>query len=236
MKLQKETQKEKASPPQALHGRWYNDACGTAFGLELVGERWALLVIRELMLGARRFSDLRASLPGISAKVLSERIDGLERAGVLARREQGPPAPARLFELTPWGYRAEGMLQEIGRWAAMSPLHDSQLPLSPVSLMLSLRTMFDPVKAAGMRATIGFSVAGESFLAELADGQLPIRRAETDGAEAIFRAPAAPILAGLFYADVPARQLEREAGLVIEGDRALALRFADIFELPERIG
>lgn len=232
MKLQKATQEKNSSP----HGRWYNDACGTAFGLELVGERWALLVIRELMLGARRFSDLRASLPGISAKVLSERLDGLEKAGVLARREQGPPAPARLFELTGWGYRAEGMLQEIGRWAAMSPMHDPQLPLSPVSLMLSLRTMFDPAKAAGLEATIGFTIGGESFIAELADGRLPIGRGEVAGAEAIFRAPVAPVLAGLVYAGIPAAELERDAGLVIEGDRALALRFADIFELPEKMG
>lgn len=236
MKLQKETQEQNASSPQSVHGRWYNDACGTAFGLELVGERWALLVIRELMLGARRFSDLRASLPGISAKVLSERLDGLEKAGVLARREQGPPAPARLFELTEWGYRAEGMLQEIGRWAAMSPLHDTQLPLSPVSLMLSLRTMFDPAKAAGMKARVGFMIGGESFLAELAQGQLPIRRAEAEDAEAVFNAPLAPVLAALFYAGVPAGELERDAGLVIAGDRALALRFADIFELPAKVG
>jgi len=235
MQSQKETETGNASS-QTLHGRWYNDACGTAFGLELVGERWALLVIRELMLGPRRFSDLRASLPGISAKVLSERLDGLEKAGVLARREQGPPAPARLFELTAWGYRAEAMLQEIGRWAAASPLHDPRLPLSPVSLMLSLRTMFDAAKAHGLAATIGFAIAGETFVAELSGGKLPIRRAEVAGAPAVFRAPDAAVLAGLFYANLPVEQLEREAGLVIDGDRALALRFADIFELPPPIG
>lgn len=232
MKSQKVTDGENASP----HGRWYNDACGTAFGLELVGERWALLVMRELMLGPRRFSDLRASLPGISAKVLSERLEGLEKAGVLIRRELGPPAPARLYELTKWGYRAEGMLQEIGRWAAMSPLHDPQLPLSPVSLMLSLRTMFDPAKAGGLEAKIGFVIAGDEFLAELSDAQLPIRRHDVESADAVFRAPAAPVLAGLFYAGVPPAELEREAGLAITGDRALALRFADIFELPEKVG
>lgn len=78
MKLQKETES---------HGKWYQDACGTAFAMELVGERWSILIIRELMLGGRRFSDLRASLPGISAKVLAERLAGLEAARVLVRRK-----------------------------------------------------------------------------------------------------------------------------------------------------
>ena len=68
--------------------------------MELVGERWALLVVRELMFGARRFSDLRANLPGISAKVLTERLAGLEEAGVLNRRKLPPPVSAQVYELT----------------------------------------------------------------------------------------------------------------------------------------
>ena len=87
--------------------------------MELVGERWALLVVRELMFGARRFSDLRANLPGISAKVLTERLAGLEEAGVLNRRKLPPPVSAQVYELTEWGYRAEPLVQELGRWAAM---------------------------------------------------------------------------------------------------------------------
>ena len=109
MKLQKETN---------LHGRWYDDACGTAFALELVGERWSLLIIRELMLGPRRFSDLRATLPGISAKVLTERLATLANAGVLTRHKLPPPAASQVYELTQWGYSAETILQELGRWCA----------------------------------------------------------------------------------------------------------------------
>ena len=217
------------------HGKWYDDACGTAFAMELVGERWALLVVRELMFGARRFSDLRANLPGISAKVLTERLAGLEEAGVLNRRKLPPPVSAQVYELTEWGYRAEPLVQELGRWAAMSSRHDPTLPLSPVSLMLSMRTMFDPAKAAGMQATIGFDIGGETFVARLANGALPIERADPGIAEAVFRAPGAPVLAGLLYGGVGADELERGAGLVIEGDRDLALAYADIFELPAPI-
>lgn len=203
--------------------------------MELVGERWALLVVRELMFGARRFSDLRARLPGISAKVLTERLAGLEEAGVLNRRKLPPPVSAQVYELTEWGYRAEPLVQELGRWAAMSSRHDPTLPLSPVSLMLSMRTMFDPAKAEGMQATIGFDIGGETFVARMANGTLPIERADPGIAEAVFRAPGAPVLAGLLYGGVGADELERDAGLVIEGDRDLALAYADIFELPAPI-
>lgn len=203
--------------------------------MELVGERWSLLVVRELMLGPRRFSDLRTSLPGISAKVLTERLGTLEEAGVLEKRLLPPPGKARVYELTEWGYAAEPLMQELGRWAAMSSQHDPMLPLSPVSLMLSLRTMFDPVRAEGIEAALGFEIAGEQFLAHLKDGVLPIERADPALAEAIFRAPAAPVMAALLYAGVPVAELESEAGLVIEGDRKLALRFAALFELPDKI-
>src|ERR1700741_3963444 len=102
--------------PTGRHGRWYDDACGTAFALELIGERWALLIVRELMLGPRRFNDLRGALPAISAKVLTERLEGLERAGVLARRRLPPPVASRVYELTEWGYRAEEVILALGRW------------------------------------------------------------------------------------------------------------------------
>ena len=203
--------------------------------MELVGERWSLLIVRELMFGGRRFSDIRASLPGISAKVLTERLASLEAAGVLTRRKLPPPAPAQLYELTEWGHAAEPLIQEAGRWAAMSSGHDPTLPLSPVSFMLSLRTMFDPAKAAGLAARIGFAIEGQQFITRLEDGALPVERGEAAEGDARFIAPAAPVLAALFYAGVPLEELEREAGLRIEGDRALALRFAGIFELPPKL-
>lgn len=221
--------------PKSPHGRWYNDACGTAFAMELIGERWSLMIVRELMFGPRRFSDLRATLPGISAKVLTERLSSLEEAGVLRREKLPPPAAVQVYALTQWGQAAEPTIQELGRWAAMHPGHDPTLPLSPVSLMLSMRTMFNPAKAVGLRARIGFEIAGEQFLAALANGELPIRRGHADQGRAVFRAPDASVLAGLLYAKVPLENLECDAGLVIEGDRELALRYAAIFALPDKL-
>jgi DNA-binding HxlR family transcriptional regulator len=217
------------------HGKWYQDACGTAFAMELVGERWSMLIIRELMLGGRRFSDLRASLPGISAKVLTERLAGLEQAGVLTRRKLPPPSASQVYELTEWGYFAEPAIQELGRWAARSPEHNPQLPLSTVSFMLSLRTMIDHEAAKAMDVTAGFTVAGESYLAELKDGRMPVRRAEPGEGEIRFAADEPLPLLRLFYGKQPLAEAE-QVGVTFTGDRALAERFVALFSLPEKIG
>lgn len=225
MKLQKETE-------PGVHGKWYNDACGTAFGMELVGERWSLLVVRELMFGPLRFSALRANLPGVSAKVLTERLEKLEATNVLAKRVLPPPSGAQVYELTEWGYAAEPLIQELGRWAAKSPLHDPTLPLSPTSFMLSLRTMLDPAKAGDWQARIGFRFPEVGFVAELAGGRMAILRAEPEDCGLVFVAPAGPPLAAMFYVGVS----PDEVGVQIQGDVNTAERFMTLFELPEKSG
>jgi DNA-binding HxlR family transcriptional regulator len=228
VKLQKETE----SPEK--HGRWYQDACGTAFAMELVGERWSMLIVRELMLGGRRFSDLRASLPGISAKVLTERLAGLEQAGVLTKRKLPPPAATQIYELTKWGYLAEPAIQELGRWAARSPRHDPTLPLSPVSFMLSLRTMIDHEAAKTLDLTVGVTLAGESFVADLRGGEMPVHRAEPGEGDIRFSAEAALPLLRVFYGKQPLEDAEREGGVQVTGDRELARRFVALFALPPK--
>ncbi|HSF11366.1 MAG TPA: winged helix-turn-helix transcriptional regulator [Erythrobacter sp.] len=228
MKLPEET-KTRSTP----HGRWYDDACGTAFALEVLGERWAMLIVRELMLGARRFSDIRASLPGISAKVLTERLAGLEASGVVLRRRLPPPASTQVYELTEWGYRAEPVMQALGRWAASSPLHDPSLPMSAVSMMLSLRTMFDPARVGDRAAWIGFDIAGDTFLARLNQGRLEIARRPLEKPDFAFAARDAQVLVALFYGKVDPARLEATGALAISGDRAAALEFVGLFELPK---
>ena len=227
MKLQKETEVDRP-----VHGRWYNDACGTAFGMELVGERWSLLVVRELMFGPLRFSALRANLPGISAKVLTERLEKLEDAGVLARKTLPSPSNAQVYELTRWGCAAEPLIQEMGRWAAMSSQHDPTLPLSPTSFMLSLRTMLDNNAARGWQTRIGFRFPEVGFVADLGGGEMAVRREEPEDCDAVFVAPAGPALAAMFYVDMA----PEEVGVTVEGDRRVAEQFMTLFKLPEKIG
>lgn len=215
--------------------RRYEDACAAAHALDLVGERWALLVMRELMMGPKRFSDLRSSLPGISANVLTQRLEGLEAAGVLVRRKLPPPSAAQVYELTPWGYESEPIFQALGRWAARSPAHDPTLPFSAASLLLSLRTMLDPERAEGIDARIGFRLGAESFLGHLAGGRIDIERGQLDEADLVFTGMP-PIIAAAIYGGQPLDALEAEGALRIEGDRALADRFTTLFPLPPKAG
>ncbi|WP_051155881.1 winged helix-turn-helix transcriptional regulator [Salipiger mucosus] len=231
MRLQKATMKKQkvTNSAESPHGRWYADACGTAFGLELLGERWAMLIVRELMFGPRRFTDIRADLPGLSAKVLTERLAGLEASGVVTRSTAPEPAPAQLYGLTDWGYAAEPILQAIGRWAAASPLHDPTLPLSPVSFMLSLRTMLDAAAARGMSVVTVFEIGTAQFTARLDDGAMPVQRGATERPDLRFKAQTAPPLAAVFYGDLAPEAV----GVEVFGDAALCRDLVALFNLPK---
>jgi DNA-binding HxlR family transcriptional regulator len=215
--------------------RRYDDACGTAHALDLIGERWALLVMRELMLGPKRFSDIRADLPGISANTLTQRLEGLEANGLVVRRRLPPPASAQVYELTEWGYEAEPIVQTMGRWATRSPAHDPTMPLSATSLMLSFRTMGDRARMKGLKGRIGFRIGEESFMVTIADGRMQAERGAVAGADLVLTG-AATAIAGAVYGGVPIAALEAEGALGVEGDRALATRFVTLFPLPPKAG
>lgn len=210
--------------------RWYDDACGTALAMELVGERWSLLIVRELMFGPRRFSELRGGLPGISANVLTQRLEGLAGAGIVRRYQLPSPANAQVYDLTDWGRESERAIQELGRWAVRSPRHDVTLPLSPASMMMSFRTMY----AGGGDGTIGFRLGRDTFVARLG-ATIEIERAAPDEAEVVFTAPAAPMLAAYVYGGVPLGELEAQGALAVTGDRAAAARFRTLFPLPAKL-
>jgi len=208
--------------------RIYDDACGTAHGLELIGERWALLVLRELMLGPRRFSELRADLPGISANVLTQRLGELEARGLVRRVRLPPPASVQVYEATEWGLEAEPIVQALGRWAARSPRHDPTLPISGVSILLSVRTMFDRAKLGGMNATINFRFGPDAYIARVADGDIVIVRGEAAEADLSIAASPPANLAAVMYGKAPYDLIQWS------GDKALLDRFVDLFELPPK--
>jgi DNA-binding HxlR family transcriptional regulator len=226
--------RDPAQPRSVPARRRYEDACGAAHALDLIGERWALLVMRELMFGPRRFSDLKAALPGISANVLTQRLEGLEASGIVERRRLPPPASVQVYGLTRWGMDAEPIFQSLGRWAVRSPSHDPSLPLSPVSLMLSLRTMFDPSLARGMRMTVGFTFGEDVFVARVGQGTLQAARVaveETAKADVRF-AGATQAVAAAVHGKVPLPILESAGDLVLTGDRKAAEQFVTFFAFP----
>lgn len=213
--------------------RWYDDACGTAHALELVGERWSLMILREMMFGPRRFGDIRAALPGLSANILTQRLETLEGHGIVVRSKLPPPASVQVYGLTPWGYEADQLLMVLGAWAARSPGHDPTLPLSRTSLMLSFRTMFQPAAAGDTALTVGFRLGEETFQVVIMDGVLTPRRAGVEGANVVFTTtPEA--MAGFVYGKVPLEVLEASGAIAVSGDRAAARAFQTFFTLPPK--
>ncbi len=223
MQLEKVTEERPAEAKRS-----YDDACGTAHALDLIGERWALLVLRELMLGPRRFSGLKADLPGISSNVLAQRLVELERRGLARKLKLPPPASVQVYEATEWGLEAEPIVQALGRWAARSPRHDPTLPISAVSIMLSFRTMIDRDKARDIDARIGFRFGETAYVARLHNGAIDVARGEPAGCDVVFIAePTA--LAAVVYGGAPLDSIG------VEGDRDLAKRFTTLFPLPPKV-
>jgi DNA-binding HxlR family transcriptional regulator len=213
--------------------RLYNDGCGTAHALDLIGERWAMLVMRELLLGPKRFSDLRASLPGISANVLTQRLEDLEAAGIVKRHQLPPPASIWVYELSDWGKESEELFKVMGRWAARSPLHDPRCPLSVVSVVMSMRTMFAPERAKNLSGTLNLRFGREQFVARIEKGELLIERGSAELADVTVEGDQ-NALAAAIYGGVPIKTLENEGALKITGKRALLARYVTLFPLPEK--
>lgn len=230
MKLEKITTKA-SSASERTEKRWYDDACGTALALEFVGERWALLIIRELMFGPRRFGQIKTNLPGISANVLTQRLEGLEAAGIVVRGQLPPPASVQAYDLTDWGREAEVAIREMGRWAARSPRHNPLAFMSTASAMISLRTLIIPEQAAGQAMTVAFRFPDDAFVARLADGVLTIVRGESADAQATFTGDTMAMRRTIYGKE----GFDGEGKLALEGDPAVAAAFVDLFALPEKV-
>lgn len=218
---------------RTTRSRRYDDACGTAHALEVFGDRWALLIMRELMLGPRRFSQLRADLPGVSASILAQRLSDLEGRGVLVKAKLPPPAATPVYQLTEWGYEAEPITAAMGRWAARSPSHDPSLRISGVSLLLSFRTMLDVGRCGDLDARLGFTFGEDVYGARLTRNGLSVAQGDPPDARVRFAGTPAALGAAV-YGQAPLAQLEAEGRLQIAGDRRFAERFVTLFPLPER--
>jgi DNA-binding HxlR family transcriptional regulator len=211
--------------------RTYEDSCGVAHALELVGERWALLVVRELMLGAKRFGDIKAGLPGISANVLSHRLDELERAGLVIRRKLPKPAAVWVYDLTTWARDLEPIMQQFGRWAARDPQHRKDLHFGSASLILSLRTNFDPTLAEGLNLTIGLRPNDEAYVARVGRKKLLIEAGDAPDADATIAGDSREF-AAVTYGGRPFADAIGTSDLVVTGNVASAEQFLHLYSLP----
>ncbi|UJA20831.1 transcriptional regulator [Thermoleophilia bacterium SCSIO 60948] len=213
--------------------RSYGDVCGTARALDTVGERWSLMVVRELLCGPKRFTDLRTGLPHVSPDVLSQRLRDLEGSGIVQKRTLPPPTPAKVYELTDHGRELGPVIAALGRWGARLPLpDDGDLWMSFDAHVLSFQTMFDPASAEGADVEIELRFTeGRTFVASVANGELTLSEGEAPDADAVIEGPVSQVLAaaqGRLDFD------EAIAGAVeVSGDESAARRFCTLFPLPD---
>ena len=212
--------------------RSYEDGCAFAQALDLVGERWALLVMRELMFGPRRFTDLKESLPGIATNVLSQRLAGLEAAGILRQVDLPRPARARAYALTPWGLAFRDPLRVIGAWAARSPHLRFDHPLSAAAAMLSLISMFEPDRAEGLRVALDLRLPDGDFAVRVEGGRLSVEPGRNPAPDAVVTGDQNALLPVL-YAGKPVEAALADDSLAVDGDVAALERVVAAFRAPE---
>lgn len=207
----------------------YEEGCIAAHALDLVGDRWALLVIRELMLGAKRFGLIRAGLPGISASVLTQRLEGLEAGGLLRRVILPGAAVVQVYELAELGLAAWPVLAALCKLGARLPGHDPTRFISPTALMLSMRVTVDAGKAGDEVIGAGFRIGQESFSGRIAGGDWQVARGAPEG-DLRFDGTA-NALAAAVYGPRPLAELVAARAIGFDGDPALGQRFVDLFAL-----
>jgi DNA-binding HxlR family transcriptional regulator len=218
-----------------VKSRAYGQYCGFARALEVVGERWALLVVRDLLVGPKRFTDLLRGLPGIPSNVLTARLKELESAGVAQRRVVPRPSRAVVYELTEYGMELEAVVIELGRWGAKNlgdPRPDETITVD--SLITALRTTFHPEAARGFRAGYELRVGEMVLHARVDDGRVQV--AEGSLPDADLAIAAGPGIRALMAGEVsPADAIEN--GIVrVAGDSKLLARFAEIFRIEPMPG
>jgi DNA-binding HxlR family transcriptional regulator len=213
--------------------RSYYDACAAAHALDLVGERWALLVVRELLLGPKRFTDLRKGLPAISPNVLTQRLNELEAASVLLRRKLPPPGASWVYELTDWGKDLEPVVLHLAGWGVRSPSFMRGGKLGADSLMLSFKVMFDLDRARNKSFCIQLEFGEDVFHAQLSKGQLFIARGEATRPQASIRSDPQTVL-HLAYGKASLDAAINEGKLHCTGSEPAVQHFFDCFALPER--
>lgn len=197
------------------------DGCGIAHASDLLGQRWALIVVRELLLGPKRFTDLRAGIPDISPNVLGQRLRELEESGIVARRKLAPPAAVQVYELTNWGRQLESAVLALGRWASRSPSFPLGAEMGPDSLVLALKSTFDQAKAGGLDATYELRLGEVQFEISVKEGDFDAARGEAEHPDATISGESNAI-AGVVFGGTPLAKAEKSGAVRVEGSRKAA--------------
>jgi DNA-binding HxlR family transcriptional regulator len=211
--------------------RTYGDRCGIARALDLVGERWALLVVRELLLGPKRFTDLRSGLPHVSPDVLSQRLRELEEPGLVRRGKLPPPAGSRIYELTERGRTLEPVVLELGRFGSIAPIPPGDAQIGVDALAIALKTLYAPSATDGLAATYELRLGEDRFRIAIAGGHLDIARGSADAPHATIESDPAT-LASVLWHGRKLSEARRSGDMRISGSEDAAKRFLAMFPLP----
>jgi DNA-binding HxlR family transcriptional regulator len=203
--------------------RSYGDQCGVARSLDVIGERWALLIVRELLLGPKRFNDLLAGLPGASPNVVSQRLRELAASGVIRQRDLGPPARVRVYELTDWGRELEPVLLHLGRWGDRVPLPGGAEP-SLDSVLLAIKAAVGPAPVAGRYE---LRVGADVFTVDGTAGPARFRRGSADEPDATLTTDAGTFRAVVF-GQRPIAGAVASGDLRLDGDPGAARRLTGL--------
>ena len=215
--------------------RTYGDPCGIARALDVVGERWALLVVRELLLGPKRFTDLRAGLPNLSPDVLSQRLRELEADGLVNRRRLPPPAGSKVYELTERGLELEPVILALGRWGTSVPFPPDGHDLGPDSTILALKTVFDPKAARNGDLSVELRLGEQTFSAQVDGRGIEIARGTAADPDAVLTT-STMTLVGLLWQGLGLGEAERSGQVELEGDRRKLERFLGLFAVGSDVG
>ena len=217
----------------SMAARSYGQFCGVARALELVGERWALLIVRDLLVGPRRFTDLRHGLPRIPTNVLSERLKQLEHAGIVRRRMLPRPAAAVVYELTEYGSQLDDVLLRLGVWGAQSLGQPRPGEIMTAdSMVMALRATFVPESAHGLQVSFELRL-GEIIIHARIDGPT-ITVAEGPLVDADLIIEAGPAVKDLMAGDITPAAAIASGGVRLTGNQALLGRFVELFHIPTK--
>jgi DNA-binding HxlR family transcriptional regulator len=212
--------------------RTYGDRCGVARALDLVGERWALLVVRELLLGPKRFTDLRAGLPHVSPDILAQRLRELEESGIVRRRTLPPPAGSRIYELTERGQELEPIVLALGRFGSVAPFPPGEAEIGVDAVVVALKSLFSASAADGLKASYELRLGDQHFSVRVGDGRLEVARGSAAAPDAIVESGPGTLATVLWHGR-KVEEARRSGDLAIEGDRQALTRFLRLFPLPE---
>ncbi|MFC6082407.1 winged helix-turn-helix transcriptional regulator [Sphaerisporangium aureirubrum] len=214
-----------------MTGRSYGQFCGLSRALESVGERWALLIVRDLFVGPRRFTDLRRGLPRIPTNILSARLKELELAGVIHRRVLPRPAASVVYELTAYGQALEDVVLSLGLWGAMAMGDPEPGEIATVdSVTMALRSTFRPEAARGLNTSYEFRLGGLVLSVRIDDGALTVIPGPLPDAELVLEC--GPELRALMAGELAPDEAVEKGMVTLTGDPADLVRLVEVFRIP----